>query len=133
MLLASCLLAYVAWSAVCLEINVRKARALKIPIVRIPFSMNNNVWMVVQPLVWKVLKRLLPSIPWSCYPDFVRFSHRNLNFLEKSRPGALFGPVWALVSPGGIHMHFSDPDAIQDILSRWRDFVRPIYKYRRFH
>ncbi|KAK8124366.1 cytochrome P450 monooxygenase [Apiospora kogelbergensis] len=114
MLLASCLLAYVAWSAVCLEINVRKARALKIPIVRIPFSMNNNVWMVVQPLVWKVLKCLLPSIPLELLSRFC----------------ALFGPVWALVSPGGIHMHFSDPDAIQDILSRWRDFVRPIYKYQ---
>ncbi|KAK8066135.1 cytochrome P450 [Apiospora hydei] len=127
-LLASSLFAYMVWSVVCLEMNVRKARALKVPLVRIPFDVNNNLWVVVQPLVWKKALACLP-FPWSRYPNFVRFSNRNWHFLEKSRPGTLFGPVWALVSPGGIHMHFSDPDAIQDIFSRWRDFVRPTRKY----
>jgi hypothetical protein len=125
------ILSYSIWILFCLECNVRKARGLKLPVVRIPIHVNSILWVIVQPLLWKSLA-LLP-IAWSSYPDFVRFSHRNWHFLEKSDPTQRFGPIWALVSPGGIHLHFSDPDAIQDIFSRWRDFVRPVEKYRMFN
>ncbi|TVY78301.1 Cholesterol 24-hydroxylase [Lachnellula suecica] len=121
-------LSYVLWTLACLESNVRKARSLNIPIVRIPIHVNSILWVVVQPLLWNSLA-LLP-IAWSSYPNFVRFSHRNWHFLEKSNPTKQFGHTWALVSPGGIHLHFSDPDIIQEILSRWRDFVRPVEKYQ---
>ncbi|CAG8959242.1 hypothetical protein HYFRA_00012600 [Hymenoscyphus fraxineus] len=121
-------LSYSMWILFCLEYNVRKARNLKIPVVRIPIHVNSILWVIVQPLLWTSLA-LLP-IPWSSYPDFVRFSHRNWHFLEKSGPTQRFGPIWALVSPAGIHLHFSDPDAIQAIFSRWRDFVRPVEKYQ---
>ncbi|KJZ77353.1 hypothetical protein HIM_03077 [Hirsutella minnesotensis 3608] len=121
-------LAFVVWTLVRLETNVRKARALKVPVVRIPFSEDSYIWVIFQPLLWAVLDCV--PIQWSTYPDFVRFSHRNWHFLEKSRPTSRFGPVWALVSPAGISLHVSDPDAIEDIFSRWRDFVRPVQKYR---
>lgn len=94
--------AYFVWCLVRLEVNVRKARALKVPVVRIPFDLNNYVWVIVQPLLWTVLARV--PVPWSSYPDFVRFSHRNCYFLEKSSPATRFGSVWALVSPGGVHL-----------------------------
>lgn len=125
-------LAYVIWTVFRLEANVQKVHCYmkQVPIVRIPIDPNSILWVIVQPLVWKLFAFL--PIPWTSYPDFIRFSHRNWHFLEKSSPGRRFGPVWALVSPGGIHLHFSDPDAIQEILSRWRDFVRPVEKYRKF-
>ncbi|KAK6836565.1 hypothetical protein PG987_007060 [Apiospora arundinis] len=120
--------AYVAWTLFCLETNLRKARLLGVPVVRTPFNVNSHLWVVVQPLVWKLLAWF--RIPWSSYPDIVRFSHRNWHFLEKSDPITRFGPVWALVCPGGIHLHFADPEVIEDIFSRWRDFVRPVHKYQ---
>lgn len=129
-LLLGSMLAYLVWYIFCLEANVRTARALKVPVVRIPFDVNSNLWVVVQPLLWKILAHL--PILWNSYPDFIRFSHRNWHFLEKSSPTVCYGPVWALVSPRGVHLHFSDPDAIQEIFSRWRDFVRPVKKYRKF-
>jgi hypothetical protein len=121
-------LAYVVWSLVRLEMNVHKARALKVPIIRIPFHLNNYVWVIIQPLLWAVLARM--PVSWSSYPDFVRFSHRNWHFLEKNSPNARFGPAWVLVSPGGIHLHISDADAVHAVCSRWRDFVRPVRMYR---
>lgn len=127
LLLLAAAMAYLAWTVFCLERNARTARALKVPFVRIPFSVNSYAWVIVQPLVWKLL-RLVP-VDWRAYPDFVRYSHRNWQFLEKSRPTADLGPAWALVSPDGVTLHFADPDAIEDIFSRWRDFVRPIRKY----
>lgn len=120
-----------AWNIVHLEINTRKARTLNVPIVRIPFDLNNYVWVIIQPLVWAVLAYV--PVPWGSYPDFVRFSHRNWHFIEKSSPTARFGPVWALVSPGGVHLYVSDADAIDNICSRWRDFSRPIQMYRTYN
>ncbi|KAK3317335.1 putative cytochrome P450 [Cercophora scortea] len=122
--------AYIAWNAIRLELNVCRARALKVPIVRIPFDVNNNVWVIIQPLVWKLLARLLPNTPWSSYPDVVRFSHRNWYFTEKSDTAERFGRVWALVSPGNVHLQVSDPDVIRDMCSRWRDFSRPVQIYK---
>ncbi|KAI3317209.1 putative cytochrome P450 [Xylariaceae sp. AK1471] len=126
--LLSSALAYIVWTLACLEVNVRRARTLQVPVVRIPFSADSNFWVILQPLVWTVLDYCIP-IEWSSYPDFIRFSHRNWHFLEKSRPTARFGSVWALVSPANINLHVADPDAIEEIYSRWKDFVRPNHKY----
>lgn len=121
--------AYILWSLACLEVNVRKARVLGVPVVRVPFGGDSLMWLIFQPLLWAVLDRT--PIPWASYPDFIRFSRRNWHFLEKSKPTARFGTVWALVSPTSISLHFSDPDDIEEIYSRWRNFVRPVHKYRK--
>ncbi|KAI0394224.1 putative cytochrome P450 [Xylariaceae sp. FL0594] len=121
-------LIYVGWTLVCLEANVRRARALQVPVVRIPFSADSNVWVILQPLVWAVLDYCIP-MSWSSYPYSIRFSHRNWQFREKSGPTARFGPVWAIVSPAAISLHVADPDAIEEIYARWKDFIRPNHKY----
>ncbi|KAI0868543.1 putative cytochrome P450 [Hypoxylon argillaceum] len=128
LLFLSSVLASLIWTLVCLELNVRKALTLGIPVVRIPVSAESNLWVIIQPLVWKILDSCV-AIPWCSYPDFVRFSHRNWHFLEKSRPTERFGSAWALASPSGISLHVADPDAIVEIYSRWKDFVRPAHKY----
>ncbi|KAI1821853.1 putative cytochrome P450 [Xylaria intraflava] len=116
-------LAYVAWTVVCLEANVRKARALGIPIVRLPIDSNNVIWILLQPHVWKILDRL--PIEWSWYPRFVRFSRRGWFFAERARIHEELGPVWALVSSMAINIHFAEPDTIHDIVMRRGDFQRP--------
>lgn len=115
------------WNWIKLELNMRKARALDMHLIKIPFDVNNYIWVTSQPLLWGLLSRL--PIKWESYPDFVRFSHRNWHFLEKSRPAARFGSIWATVSPSGIHLYVADADAIENIFSRWNDFVRPVEMY----
>lgn len=128
-ILFSSILTYLAWTLIRLESNVHRARALNVPIVRIPFGVNSYTWVILQPFVWNLLNFL--PVPWSSYPDFVRYSHRTWHFLEKSRPTTTLGPVWALVSPEEISLHIADPDMIGEIFARWRDFVRPVQKYRK--
>ncbi|KAK6197116.1 glutathione S- transferase, nitrogen catabolite repression regulator [Pestalotiopsis sp. IQ-011] len=116
-------IAYTAWSFVCLENNVRKARALGFPVVRLPIDANNVFWILLQPHVWKFLDRL--PYDWSSYPRFVRFSRRGWYVAERADAHVQLGPVWALVSPVSINVHVADPDTIQDIVTRRGDFQRP--------
>lgn len=128
-ILFSSILTYLAWTLIRLESNVHRARALDVPIVRIPFGVNSYTWVILQPFVWNLLNFL--PVPLSSYLDCVRYSHRTCHFLENSRPTATLRPVWALVSPEEMSLHIADPDMIGEIFARWRDFVRPVQKYRK--
>ena len=77
--------------------------------------------------MWAILDRL--PVPWSSYPDFVLFSRRGWHFNDISETHVRLGPVFALVTPVAIYMHFADPDAIRDIFARRTDFVRPVKEY----
>ncbi len=126
-LVASFVLAYFLWTAYCLESNVRKARALGVPVVRCPLDHNNLAWMIFQPFVWKVVDRL--PIQWKSLPAFVRITRRGWHFMEKADLHVRLGPVWAMVTPVVVQLHFADPDAIDDIMTRRKDFNRPVKEY----
>ncbi|ETS77360.1 hypothetical protein PFICI_11234 [Pestalotiopsis fici W106-1] len=115
--------AYIVWSFVCLETNVRNARALDFPVVRLPIDANNVFWILLQPHVWTILDHL--PFNWSSYPRFVRYSRRGWYVAERADAHVHLGPVWALVSPVSINVHVADPDTIQDIVTRRGDFQRP--------
>lgn len=129
-LLLGCVLAYTVWSFACLEAHVRKARGFNVPVVRLPIDSNNVFWIILQPHVWKILDRL--PFAWFSYPRFVRFSRRGWYFAERARAHEELGPVWALVSPLAINLHFADPDTIRDIVTRRGDFQRPTKELGRF-
>ncbi|KAJ4386438.1 hypothetical protein N0V93_009334 [Gnomoniopsis smithogilvyi] len=121
-------LAYITWSLVSLEINARKAQALGIHCVRIPFDVTNVLWLALQPSFWAILDRL--PVPWSSYPDFVRLSRRDWQFREKSELAVRLGPVWALVTPVTFYLQFTDPQAIKGIFARPSHFMRPVKEYK---
>ncbi|KAK3316891.1 putative cytochrome P450 [Apodospora peruviana] len=122
-------LAYMIWSLICLEKNVRVARrVIGVPVIRSPIDGNNIPYQVFSPFFWMLLD-LLP-IKWSSYPDFIRFWRGGWHVREKADPHVRLGPVWALVTPACIELQFADPDAIMEIYARRRDFVRPIKQYR---
>ncbi|ROW18393.1 hypothetical protein VPNG_00168 [Cytospora leucostoma] len=104
-------LAYLIWSIVCLEINVHKARALNVPVVRVPVDPVNFLWVFLQSHVWGLLDRL--PIQWSSYPDFIRFTYRGWHFREKSNSAVRLGPVWALVTPVTFYLQVAEPHAIE--------------------
>ncbi|KAK8005919.1 hypothetical protein PG991_012216, partial [Apiospora marii] len=106
-----------------LEANVRQARGLGVPVVRLPVDVNNLLWILVQPHVWKVLDRL--PVPWSAYPTCVRYARRGWYMPARAEAHVRLGPVWALVTPVQICVHVADPDAILDMVTRRGDFQRP--------
>lgn len=126
-LLLGVALAYLGWSLVCMEKNVRKARSMQIPVVRLPIDVTNVLWLTLQPAVFAILDRL--PIDWFSYPDFIRFSRRDWQFREKAKPAIRLGPVWALVTPVTIYLQVTDPEAIRQIFDQPYTFVRPIKEY----
>ncbi|KAH8891773.1 cytochrome P450 [Thozetella sp. PMI_491] len=125
---ASFTLVYGLWTVYCLESNVRRARALGVPIVRCPVDHNNLGWMIIQPFVWKVVDAL--PIQWKSLPISIRITRRGWHFMEKSDLHVQMGPVWAMVTPVIILLHFADPAAISEIMTRRKDFNRPIKEYK---
>lgn len=121
------LLAYLGWSLICMEINVRKARTMHIPVVRLPIDVTNVFWLTLQPSFFAFIDRL--PFDWFSYPDFIRFSRRDWQFREKAKPAVRLGPVWALVTPVTIYIQVTDPEAIRQIFARPHNFVRPVKEY----
>lgn len=58
-------LAYFGWSVICLELNVRKARSLNIPVVRLPIDPVNFFWIFLSGRSLTVFLLRGPHIPIS--------------------------------------------------------------------
>ncbi|KAF2870624.1 cytochrome P450 [Massariosphaeria phaeospora] len=116
---------YVAWSLVCLEINYKRASAMGIPLVRIPIDPLNFLWQVVEPNLWPALDFLRLPLPASTL-----YMRRGWFFADKAESHVRYGPIWATVTPRGIHVQVSDPEANHAIFTRRGDFVRPYHTYQ---
>ncbi|KAI9845422.1 MAG: hypothetical protein M1837_004900 [Sclerophora amabilis] len=124
-LLLGLTVAYAIWSLICMEINVRRARTIGIPLVRMPVDPMNVLWLVLEPPLFRLLDRL----PFS-YGTFGRYSRRGWHFHDKAWSHAEYGPAWAIATPREIFMYIGDPDAINEIFARRADFLRPTQLYK---
>jgi hypothetical protein len=119
---------YMGWSFICLELNYKRASTMHVPLVRVPVDPMNILWQVFGTHVFK----LLDLVPSFFLPRFVRYMRRGWFFLDKADSHLRYGPVWAVVSPGGIHMQICDSEAIHDMFDRRHDFIRPSENYSEF-
>jgi len=117
-------LVYLAWSLVAMEINYRRASSMEIPLVRLIIDPQNLVWLVLESHLWPYLDRL--PINWG---TFGRYARRGWHFGDKADSHLRYGPVWALVTPVDVYVHFADSDTIHDIFDRRTDFLRPSKMY----
>ena len=117
-------LAYLAWSLIAMEMKYHRAKAMGIPLVRLPVDPENIIWSVLEPHLWRLLDRL--PIDWG---TFGRYSRRGWHFRNRARSHLRYGPAWALVTPARVYLYVADPKAIHDIFNRQRDFLRPSKMY----
>lgn len=121
--------AYLTWSLVCLEINYTRAKAIGIPLVRLPIDPLNILFQISESQVWAVLDRLpLTGI----LPTWTAYARRGWFFNDKAETFLRLGNIWGLVTPVGIYVQLADPEAINDVLSRRMDFQRPSEPYSKY-
>ncbi|KAF2851336.1 cytochrome P450, partial [Plenodomus tracheiphilus IPT5] len=124
MLLLGLCLYWVVWTAFCLAKNYARARRMGVPIVLVPISQMNILWIVIQYPTILILERFLGS------SNLTRYGSRDWHFRDRAQAHIKFGNAWALVTPGEIWLNVVDPGAIVDIFQRRTQFLRPVELYQ---
>jgi cytochrome P450 len=109
-----------AWS---LLRNYAIARKVGLPIVIVPISPENPLWMLLARCVLPILQ----YVPFG-NGHFSRFCHIGWEFDEKARAHVEFGDAFMFATPGKNWIYLCDADAIHDIIKRERsgEFARPV-------
>lgn len=123
-LLLGLALVWLFYSSISLARNFRRAQAMGVPLIAVPVSPMNVLWIVIEPLVF----RILDSLPFSV-GSFGHYGRRGWHFHDKAASHVKLGDAFALVTPRETFLHICDPDAINDIFARRLDFVRPVQLY----
>ncbi|KAF1949760.1 cytochrome P450 monooxygenase [Byssothecium circinans] len=118
--------AYLVWSLICLETNYRRAKSMGIPLIRLPIDPLNILFQVFESQVWGILDRLPVK---AILPQWTTYARRGWFFEDKADTALRLGKIWGLVTPVGILVQLTDPEAIDDVLSRRMDFQRPTEPY----
>ena len=119
--------AWFAYSMLCLRANVRRARTMHVPLILVPVSPMNALWIAAEPLVYLVLDRLPVRFRWA------KYARRGWHFVDKAATHQALGEAFAVVTPRETFLHVCEPGAIAEVFARRQDFVRPVQLYRGLH
>ncbi|KAL0260621.1 hypothetical protein SLS55_004311 [Diplodia seriata] len=123
-LIASVIPLYLAWSALSLYNNVRRAKATGLRVHISPISPNNPIWLIFEPLIVRTLEMLLGVNNTN---ELLRMSKRSWNFHDRFRMHERYGKVFAHATPADIEIYVADAAASDELLSRKRDFIKPMH------
>lgn len=126
-LLSACLIAgWCIYNAYCVLLNYRKASQLNIPIVVILISPDNPLWIALETGFSSFFKH----IPFDAF-SLSRYSRLGWEFHDRYKTHERLGDAWILVTPAKNWFHTSQADAAHEILTRSRDFGRPVWMMSR--
>lgn len=103
--------------------NIRKAKATGLPYILSPIhELELWAWITDPILRWHYRKYLLQEQGW---PRWARFMIRDWHYEDKFRAHEEYGPVFLVVTPGGLVCYAADPDVAMSIATQRRTFVKP--------
>jgi cytochrome P450 len=109
-----------AWSLYC---NYVIARKVGLPIIIVPISPENPVWMLLA-------RHMLPIIQYIPFGNghFTRFCHIGWEFDEKASAHIELGDAFMFATPGKNWIYLCNADTVHDIVRRERhgEFARPV-------
>lgn len=115
-------IAWITYCALSLLHNLQSARTMGVPLIILPISPTNHLWIILGPLICSILESL--SIGFG---GFTRYARHGWHFSEKAQHHIEMGNAWAMVTPKEIFLQICDPVTVNDIFARPQDFVRPIH------
>lgn len=102
----------------------RAGRVEGFPIIISPLSSANPLWKVLRPWLVPIFKTFRPVLG-----NWTRYSYGGWTFDDKYKMHFELGDVITCVSPNGNCMFVADPEVVQDIVERRRDFPKPAHRY----
>lgn len=105
--------------------NYIKARQIGLPILISPADPLNPFWALLVPL----LRPLLIRLPFRLgeWVDFLKF---GWVYADRNRLHRELGPAFVIVTPASLVVILGDELAIEDVLSRRKDYIKPPSIYR---
>ena len=123
LLLAAAILAiWCIYNGYCLLLNYHHASRLKIPIVCVPITPDNPIWIALQTSFSSVFK----YVPFD-YFSVTRYCRLGWEFHDRYKTHQRLGDAWILVTPDKNWFHTSHAEAACDIFARSREFGRPVW------
>ena len=110
---------YTIWNLQCLWRNYRLAKKMNVPIIIIPASGDNPVWLMVAYPVLAILKFIFGDI------NLVKYARPGWSSAVKHKMHEELGDVVMHVSPGLNWLFLCNAEAINDMFKRTKDFDRP--------
>lgn len=101
-------------------LNYRAAAKIGVPLVIIPVSPENLLWMLLGNRIVSLIRPIFGE------SHFTRFSIRGWVFYDKNRAALEFGGCFAFVTPDKIWFYVCDRELLADVLHRRHDFPRPL-------
>ena len=117
------ILLWLTWWLLPYSRNVRRAKALGIPVISVPVSPMNVLWIVVEPLLF----RILDSLPFDL--GSFEYARRGWHFADKARSHEKLGEAFVVTTPRETFLHVCHPDTINEVFDRRQDFIRPVELY----
>ena len=114
---------WAAWTAICLFRNYRIARTINLPIVISPTGTINPFWLLTYKLVPSVLP-FLQSLPFNL-GTWSKYAFVGWQYPDKHAVHDRLGPAFVLCTPGINEVIVADPAAVNNLLSRRKDFIKP--------
>ncbi len=102
--------------------NYREARKLGLPIIIVPISPENPIWMLLA-------RHIVPFLQWVPFGNgyFTRFCHIGWEYDEKTRAHIELGDAFMFSTPGKNWIYLCNADTAHDVIRRERQgvFARP--------
>jgi hypothetical protein len=125
-----CCLAPLVWllrSIYSLNLNRQSAKRTNLPILLSPFDPIDPLWMLVQ----KVIIPICPYLPFGL-GAFIRYNRLGWCYHDKFKMHSELGDAFMHVNPAKNQLFLANPEAIEDVFLRRKDFQKPVHLYSRF-
>ncbi|KIW27557.1 uncharacterized protein PV07_07285 [Cladophialophora immunda] len=119
------LLAMLAARTYGLVVNYLQARKLGIPMVILPFSWHDDLWIIIYP--WFRRLRDLPGIG-----HIFVFSYHSWAQDERYRPHQTYGDVFVIVAPTKNEIVVNDPVVAVELQTQYKSWIKPQPLYEIF-
>lgn len=112
-------LSLVLYNAYCLLLNYRIARKIGIPVIVLPASPDNPLWMLTSRYVLSIVKFVFGDC------DVTRYGRLGWEYYTKSKLHLERGDALVLVTPGHNWVYICNAEALNEIFQRRNGFPRP--------
>jgi hypothetical protein len=110
---------FAIWNIQCLFYNYRAAQRMNIPIIILPASGDNPVWLLLSTPILAVLRFVFGEI------NLVKYGNPGWQSKDKYKMHEALGDVVIHVSPGHNWLYICNAEAVNEIFKRSKDFDRP--------